>query len=221
MRRLTEHAKQLKRMYSVQDGRSQGEAAWAKLPFFWFILFLSYKCTRRCNYCYAFNQVCSDTDKMEMDDNTFSRLLDFIPEVWKVNAVKVNAVSFLGGEPLLRTDRIKQIMDNVYAHTDGMQGVLFTNGDVVDSVNWDDLIDIQWISTNVTDISINELSRRMMIINKRSNVIGQTIAATLDDDNLKRVIDITRFGIENGYRLRYYRNLYRGMDIESLLSGYK
>ena len=214
MRRLTEHAKQLRRMYSVQDERFQGEAAWAKLPFFWFILFLSYKCTRRCNYCYAFNQVCSDTGKMEMDDNTFSRLLDFIPEVWKVNAVKVNAVSFLGGEPLLRTDRIKQIMDNVYAHTDGMQGVVFTNGDVVDSVNWDDLIDIQWISTNITDISINELSRRMMIINKRSNVIGQTIAATLDDDNLERVIDITRFGIENGYRLRYYRNLYRGMDIE-------
>jgi len=214
MRKLTEHAKQLKRMYSVQDGRFQGEAAWAKFPFFWFILFLSYTCTRRCNYCYALNQIDSDHDKMEMDENTFSRLLDCIPEVWNVNAVKVNAISFLGGEPLLRTDRIKQIMDHVFEHTDGMQGALFTNGDLIDSANWDDLIDIQWMTINITDISINELSRRMTIIKNRSNVIGQTIAATLDDDKLDRVIDITRFGIENGYRLRYYRNLYRGRDSE-------
>lgn len=214
MRKLTEHAEQLRRMYSAQVGRFQGEAAWAKLPFFWFILFLSYKCTRRCSYCYAFNQVGSDADKMEMDDNTFSRLLEWIPEVWNVNAVKVNSISFLGGEPLLRTDRIKKVMDYVYAHTDGMQGVVFTNSDLVDSLNWDDIIDIQWITTNITDISIEELSRRMTVISERSNVIGQTIAATLDDDNLDRANDITRFGIENGYRLRYYRNLYRGVDLE-------
>ena len=213
MRRLTEHAKQLKRMYSIEDGRFQGEAGWAKLPFFWFILFLSYKCTRRCKYCYAFNQA-GDDNQMEMDENTFSKLLEWIPEVWKVNNVKVNAISFLGGEPLLRTDRIKKIMDSVYKNTDGMQGNVFTNGDLIDSVNWDDLEDIQWMTINITDISIEELSRRMKIISERSNVIGQTIAAVLDDDNLERVLDISRFGIENGYRLRYYRNLYRGSDTE-------
>lgn len=213
MRRLTEHAKQLKRMYSIEDGRLQGEAGWAKLPFFWFILFLSYKCTRRCSYCYAFNQA-GDDNQMEMDENTFSKLLEWIPEVWKVNNVKVNAISFLGGEPLLRTDRIKKIMDSVYKNTDGMQGNVYTNGDLIDSVNWDDLEDIQWMTINITDISIEELSRRMKIINERSNVIGQTIAAVLDDDNLERVLDISRFGIENGYRLRYYRNLYRGSDTE-------
>ena len=53
---------------------------------------------------------------------------------------------------------------------------------------------------------------RMRIIGERSNVIGQTIVATLDDVNLERVLDITRFGMENGYRLRYYRNLYKGLD---------
>jgi radical SAM protein with 4Fe4S-binding SPASM domain len=198
-------------MYSTEDGRLQGGAGWEKYPLFWFLLFLSYKCTRRCSYCYALNQVGAD-NAVEMDEHTFSRLLEWIPEVWKVNNVKVNAVGFLGGEPLLRTDRIRRIMDSVYENTDGMQGFVYTNGDVIDSVNWDDLEDIQWISTNITDISIEELSRRMKIVDERSNVIGQTVVATLDDDNLERALEIARFGIESGYRLRFYRNLYRGLD---------
>jgi uncharacterized protein len=213
MRRQTERVKQLKRMYSIEDGRLRGDAGWEKLPFFWFLLFLSYECTRNCSYCYAFNQV-GENNKSEMDENTFSRLLEWIPEVWKVNNVKVNAVGFLGGEPLLRTDRIKRVMDSVYENTDGMQGFLYTNGDVIDSVNWDDLEDIQWISTNITDIDIEELSRRMKIVDERSNVIGQTIVATLDDYNVERALDITRFGIDNGYRLRYYRNIYKSHDTE-------
>lgn len=213
MRRLTEHAKQLKRMYAIQNGRLQGEGVWAKLAFFWFILFLSYKCTRRCQYCYALNQV-GDDNTLEMDEKTFARLLEWIPEVWKANNVKVNAISFLGGEPLLRTDRIKQVMESVYKNTNGMPGNLYTNGDLIDTVNWDDLEDIQWITTNITDISITELDRRMKIIGERSNVIGQTITATMDDYNLARALDIARFGIEKGYRLRFYRNLYRGTDSE-------
>jgi uncharacterized protein len=200
-------------MYSIEDGRLRGDAGWEKLPFFWFLLFLSYKCTRSCSYCYSFNQAGFDNET-EMDDNTFSRLLEWIPEVWKANNVKVNAVGFLGGEPLLRTDRIRRVMDSVYQNTDGMQGFVYTNGDLIDSVNWDDLEDIQWISTNITDIGIEELSRRMKIINERSNVIGQTVVATLDDHNLERALDITRFGVENGYRFRYYRNLYRGLDAD-------
>ncbi len=198
-------------MYSLEDGRMQGTDGWEKFPFFWFVLFLSYNCTRRCPYCYALNQVGYD-NVTEMDEKTFLRLLEWIPEVWKVNNIKVNCVVFLGGEPLLRTDRIRKVMDSVYRNTDGMQGYICTNGDLVDIVNWDDLSDVQWISTNITDIPIEELSRRMKIIGERSNVINQTILATLDDYNLERVLDITRFGIENGYHLRYCRNLYRGMD---------
>jgi uncharacterized protein len=213
MRKLTENVRQLKKMYAVEDGRVKGEAGWEKFPLFWFILFLSYRCTKRCRYCYAFNQV-GDDNKLEMDDNTFSRLLDWIPEVWRANNVKVNVIDFLGGEPLLRTDRIKKVMDAVCKQTDGIQGLVNTNGDLTDAVNWDDLEDIQWITINITDISIEELSRRMKIIAERSNVINQTIAATLDDENLERVIDISRFGIENGYRLRYSKNLFRGADAE-------
>lgn len=214
MRKNTEHAKKLKELYSLEDGRLQGEGGWAKFAFFWFILFLSYKCTRRCKYCYSFNQIYNDKTKMEIDENTFSRLLEWIPEVWKVNNVKVNTIGFLGGEPLLRTDRIKKVMDAVFENTDGMQGYLYTNGDLVDSVNWDDLEDIQWISTNITDIDIKELARRMKIIGERSNVKGQTIVATLDDFNLERILDVSRFGIENGYRLRYQKDIYRGLDVE-------
>ncbi len=213
MRRETQRVIQLQRMYSIDDGRLQGHAGWEKLPFFWFLLFLSYRCTRRCAYCYSFNQV-GDDNKSEMDDRTFSRLVEWMPEVWRVNNVKVNAIGFLGGEPLLRTDRIKRVMDSVYDHTDGMQGFVYTNGDVIDSVNWDDLEDIQWMTTNITDISIDELARRMEIIGTRSNVINQTVIATLDDQNLERILDIARFGIEHGYRLRFHRNLYRGVDPE-------
>ncbi|MCB2185601.1 MAG: SPASM domain-containing protein [Deltaproteobacteria bacterium] len=200
-------------MYTLDDGRVQGEGCWSKLPQFWFILFLSYHCTRQCKYCYSFNQVGFDCQN-EMDERTFARLLEWIPEVWKVNNIKVNYVGFLGGEPFLFTDRIKKVMDAVFAHTDGMQGALNTNADLVDSVNWDDLLDIQWITTNITDISLNELARRMKVIAERSNAIGQTITATLDDYNLARILEVSRFGIEQGYRLRYQKDLYRGKDAE-------
>lgn len=119
-----------------------------------------------------------------MDEPTFSRLLEWIPE------------------------------DAVYAHTDGMQGLVNTNGDLVDRVHWEDLEAIQWMTINITDIPIEELARRMKIIGERSNVINQTIAATLDEDNLERILDVTRFGIENGYRLRYNKNLFKGLDAE-------
>ena len=52
----------------------------------------------------------------------------------------------------------------------------------------------------------------MRIIGRRSNVLGQTIALTLDEGNLQRVLDVTRLGIEHGYRLRYQRNIYKGLD---------
>ena len=182
-RRETARVKQLRKMYSIEDGRLQGPAGWEKLPFFWFLLFLTYHCTQKCSYCYAFNQV-GEENVDEMDERTFSRLLEWIPEVWKANNTKVNAIGFLGGEPLLHTDRIRQVMDAVYENTDGMQGFVYTNGDLVDTLNWDDLEDIQWFSVNITETAIDELSRRMMIIAERSNAIGQTVVATLDDENL-------------------------------------
>ncbi|MBI5522194.1 MAG: radical SAM protein [Desulfarculus sp.] len=213
MKKPAEKYEQLKRMYAIEDGRASAPGSWAKLPTFWFILFLSYACTRRCEYCYSFNQLAGE-NQLEMDDAAFARLLEWIPEIWHINNVKVNYVGFLGGEPLLRTDRIKKVMDSVYNNTDGMQGALNTNADLVDSVIWDDLEGIQWITTNITDLSIEELSRRMKIIKERSNAIGQTIAVTLDEFNLNRILEIARFGVENGYRLRYQKNIFRGLDMD-------
>jgi uncharacterized protein len=195
--------------------RLTGPDGWRKFPYFWFLLFLSYKCTKRCSYCYAFNQV-GDDNSLTMDEKTFSRLLEWIPDVWRANNVSVNIVNFLGGEPLLWTDRIRRVMDSVNRHTDGMIGLVNTNGDLVDTVDWDDLEKIKWMTINITDNSIDELSRRMKVIKDRSNVVNQTIAVTLDGDNLERILDISRFGIENGYRLRYNKNLFKGSDV-----GYK
>lgn len=47
-------------------------------------------------------------------------------------------------EPLRCTDRIGQVMGAVYENTDGMQGFVYANGHLVDTLNWDDLKDIQW-----------------------------------------------------------------------------
>lgn len=214
MKKITEHSKQLRTMYKTQDDRLVGSGEWKQFPLFWFLLFMSYECTRRCPNCYSFNQV-GDGKHEEMSEETFSRLLEWIPEVYHLNNVKVNVIVFLGGEPLLRTDRIKRVMDACYEKTPGIQGNVYTNGDVIDKVNWDDLEDIQWMTTNITDISLPELSRRMKIIEERSNVINQTIVATLDDPgNLNRVEEITIQGLEEGYRLRFYRNLFRGLDVD-------
>lgn len=207
---------------TTDDQRLAGPGRWKNLPLFWFILFLSYQCTRRCRFCYAFNQVGSN-NRQEMDDTVFSRLLDWIPMVWEKNRIQVNIINFLGGEPLLRTDRIRQLLDTVAPRTGKMQNQVNTNGDLVDSVNWDDLEQVRWMTVNITDIGIDELARRMAVIRDRSNVINQTIAVTLDEHNIGRIIDISRFGLENGYRLRYNKDLFMGKDPayqEQLLHAY-
>ncbi len=199
-------------MTQGQKPRLQGPAGWEKFPLFWFLLFLSYRCTRRCPYCYTFNQV-GDDDPAQMDARTFDRLLEWIPEVWRANNTDRNVVCFLGGEPLLRTDRIRQVMEAVTRGTKNMQAMVTTNADLVDTVNWDDLAHIQWMTVNITDIGIPELSRRMTVIRQHANVKNQTIAVTLDDANLERILEIARFGIENGYRLRCQKNLFKSGDL--------
>ena len=149
-RRETARVKQLRKMHSIEDGRLQGPAGWEKLPFFWFLLLLTYRSTQTCSYGYAFNQV-GEENVDEMDNRTFSRLRELIAEVRKANNTRVNAIGFRGSEPLRRTDRIGQVMGAVYKNTDGMQGFVYANGDLVDSLNWDDLEDIKWFSEHRRD----------------------------------------------------------------------
>jgi uncharacterized protein len=137
-------------MHSIEEGGLQGPAGREKLPFFWFLLLLTYRSTQTCSYGYAFNQV-GEENVDEMDKRTFSRLREWIAEVRKANNTKVNAIGFLGSEPLRRADRIGQVMGAVYENTDGMQGFVDANGDLVDTLNWDDLEDIQWFSEHRRD----------------------------------------------------------------------
>lgn len=222
MKRHPSNHRQLHTLYAADDGRVTGGTGWEKLPLFWFLLFLSYECTRRCRYCYTFNQV-GDTDPPRMDENRFAALLDWIPRVWETNNVKVNIINFLGGEPLMDTPRIRRVMETVTHTTAGMQGMVNTNADLVDRIDWDDLHAIQWITVNATDTGIPELARRMNVIARHSNVINQTIAATLDDANLHRILDLTRFAMDNGYRLRFNKDLFKGSDpayLDRLLENY-
>ena len=195
----------------ITDVRLQAGPGWEKLPMFWFLLFLSYKCTRRCRYCYTFNQVGSQ-NRAEMDRATFDRLLDWLPQVWAVNNCQLNAVNFLGGEPLLRTDRIRRMMAAIRSQTSDVQAMINTNADLVDTVDWDDLADIQWIFVNISDLSMNELDRRMKVIRSRSNTLGQTLTVTLDQANMERLSDIVHFAMEKGFRLRFNKDLFRGRD---------
>ena len=51
------YRERLYELYRKEDDRLTGGPGWEKFPLFWFLLFLSYKCTRMCEYCYVFNQV--------------------------------------------------------------------------------------------------------------------------------------------------------------------
>ena len=68
-------------------------------------------------------------------------------------------------------------MDTARKHTDGVKGLVTTNGDLVDRVDWNDLENIQWVTINITDSSIEELAGRMMIIADRSNVIDSFLGS--------------------------------------------
>jgi radical SAM protein with 4Fe4S-binding SPASM domain len=200
------HDRHLKSIYG-QEGKKGGVGNWIDYPFFWYLIFASYKCTKRCPYCYIFNQKDIIT---EMSDSDYERLCDFVCESYNESNIKVANISFLGGEPLLRTDRIKQMMDRVYQRTPGILATIFTNGDLIDQVNWDDVKDLQTWNLHITDLALEEIERRMKVINKNSTSINQTIVATLDFFNLSRIEEVTKFGMENNYRLRYYRNIYEG-----------
>lgn len=180
---------------------------------FWLTLYLSYKCTRSCSYCYTRHQ--KDIPS-EMSDEMFEHLLEFIPKVYIASKVAVMLIIFLGGEPLLRTDRVRRIMDRV--NKDGLYcgASLFTNGDLLDTVNWDDVKDVIMWNLNVCDLSLAEIKRRTDIIQKNGNVFRQTIVVTMDDENMEgtRIEDIMRLAIENRHRVRLYRNMYKGLDME-------
>jgi uncharacterized protein len=80
----------------TKSGDLPWPSTWEKFPLFWFHLFLSYKCTRRCEYCYAFNQA-GDDNVMEMDDRTYQDYWSGYRKYGKSITLKLITLFFLGG----------------------------------------------------------------------------------------------------------------------------
>lgn len=219
-----------------KDERKIGEYPFKSFPLSWITLYLSYKCTRRCPSCYTLNQ--KDNDKLEMTDEMFEVLLNFLVKTYNDSDVYHFLITFLGGEPLLRTDRIKRIMDKVNSETPGMAGSIFTNGDLIDKINWDEVYDVNLWNLNVTDISVKEADRRLNVISRKLDEkdtlkfpmdisstnkscvqrhgIQLTVVATFDDYNIQgnRIEEMCRMALDNNHRLRLYRNLFKVNDEE-------
>ena len=200
-------------MNSPKVRRVNRVKGWDVFPSFYFPLFLSYKCTRKCPECYPMKQ-CGDS--MEMSDEMFDDLLKFLVKVYNETNERIYHILLLGGEPLLRTDRIKKLVDYIFSNTPGMAFSMFTNGDLIDSVNWSDLTRIPLWNINPTNISIDELARRMDVIKTNADPYNQTVIMYFDEYNMQgtRAEDIAKFCVDNKYRFRISKNINTPNDVE-------
>jgi len=203
--------KMLKLMKDNPDNKREGLGEWKNFPQFWIVPFLTWRCTRRCSYCYTAEQGKQSGD---MSPELFSRFKDWCVEVYNEQEWKVLTVVWLGGEPLLITDKISETMKHINSHTPGVVGNLFTNADLIDSVNWDHLAEIHWINVNISDTPLEEIERRFNVMRKYGSFYNHTLVSTLDYFNLDRIENITRFFLENDLRPRIYRQLFLGNDLK-------
>ncbi len=181
-------------------------------PTLWFALFPSYQCTRKCGFCYTDRQ---EGLHGEMDDNTFSRLVEWIPEVYEQSGIKRALIIWLGGEPLLRTDRIHMLSQRLEPHKGVFLQDVFTNADLVDILNWKHLQEVYRFTINTCNTPLDEIRRRVEIINQNRNKRSPwpcTLATTLDDYNLDRLESILRYGLVAGLRFRFQSDMYRIAD---------
>lgn len=221
----------IEKMGIKKDEKKIGLYPFQSFPLFWITLYISYKCTRKCPSCYTFKQ--KELEKQEMSDEMFNDLLDFVVKVYYESDISYFLVTFLGGEPLLRTDRIKKFFDRVNKDTPGMGGSIFTNGDLIDKINWDDVKDINLWNLNITNLSIEEAKRRLLIIIKNLNKQNleysfsnrscveatkktPTMVVTFDDFNIQgnRIEKLIEWCLDNKIRLRLYRDLFKANDEE-------
>lgn len=203
------------KLFENPEGRFVGEGQYKYAPLFWNVIYPTTRCTRRCSFCRVY--LVTD-DKQDMDDKTFDRTIDWISEVYQQHKILHSGIIFLGGEPLLVTDRIKKMMEGVCAKTP-MTGLLYTNGDLLDSVNWDDLNYVQLLTLHITDLSLKEIDRRIGLIQSHGHPAA--LIATLDESNFDRVNDILVYALENNISHKFSRNTHRGNDEEYLKAALK
>lgn len=192
-----------------KNNRIVGKGDYECAPLVWNTIYLTTKCTRKCQGC-STNYITKD--KKDMTDETLNRLCEWIPETYYNHNKLVSWVIFLGGEPLLVTDKIKKIMDNVHLKTPGMLGQVFTNGDLLDKTNWNDLEHIQSLCLNTTDIDLIEIKRRIEMIEAKGLQPG--LSTVLDEGSFSKVNDILIYAIENNVITLFYRDIFRGNDFK-------
>ena len=93
-----------------------------------FVIHLNYSCNLRCDYCYQ-NDI---SQKQIMTDEVEKNIIDFISS--KINRYKpLNIeVSFIGGEPLLYKNKIKNIIKNLNFLSNSIDYSIVTNGTLLD-----------------------------------------------------------------------------------------
>lgn len=173
--------------------------------------FLTWNCNRmgskKCKNCWADWQGQTTGD---MSEEIFQKFCDWTIDYINNNDFKTNAVLFLGGEPLLATDKIRRYMQNIKDKiTDEVvTGNIFSNCDLIYDIDPKDLENIQILHFNIANTPIEEARKRIRYIKENLNLYHFRITATLFDSNLDRLEDIARLGIEEGLDLRLYKEMF-------------
>lgn len=212
------------KLYENKDGRwliTKGIHAY--FPLYQQSISLTYKCTRRCSDCYVYHQI-GDDNKMRMSDEVFEQLCNVVDNSYDRHNVLHQMVNFIGGEPLLETKRIGILSDIIFEKTPGMEIIVYTNGDLVDMINYEDLKRVTFYVLNTTNIPISEIERRLKVLKNKSlnENVSLHIASVLNNFNLDRIEDIVHFSIKNRYKMRFTRNSLEGDDplyINNLIKG--
>ena len=213
---MAEIQKWIKELFINPDKRIIGLGDSKMFPLYWYQIFPTYRCTRKCGFCFVDKQKGNLRNVPDMNEKTLQRLCEWLPKSYYEHNYLFCMVQFLGGEPLLLTPYIKRIMDAVFEKTPGMIGLLHTNADLWDSVNWDDLdnINIWHLQSGNTDI--DELSRRLDIILSHGenlfNGVPSCIAIVWDEYNLSRMEELISFARDRNIALRTYHDYTRSED---------
>ncbi len=92
-------------------------------------------CNLSCRFCDT-----TDRHRSPVDELSCERWLEIVDEAASLNVQRVFILG--GGEPLVRRDATPQIMDRVKAH--GMEGILTTNGTLLNASLAERLVEIGW-----------------------------------------------------------------------------
>jgi len=92
-------------------------------------------CNLNCRFCDT-----TDRHRPPVNELSATRWLEIIDEAAALGVQRVFILG--GGEPLLRKDATPQIMERVKAH--GMEGILTTNGTLLDAALAEQLIEMGW-----------------------------------------------------------------------------